>query len=71
MVAELRKTANRLILYSDNASLYGYINNWVRPLKKVPYIQNGKIVAYDFYYRSGNESMIRQVINGQLFLDLF
>jgi hypothetical protein len=71
MVAELRVISKRLVLYSDNPDFYNYINKRLRPLKKVPYVQNGKIVAFDFYYKKDRESIIKQIINGQLFLDIF
>lgn len=70
MVAEIRILGGRTVLYTDNASLYRYLNKNLHPIKKVPYIQNGKTVGYDFYYHIGYEQIIRQVINGQLLMEM-
>jgi len=70
MVAEVRIIGKRLALYTDEVTVYTYLNKRLAPSKKVSYLQNGKPVGFDFYYDVKLSHTIKQVAKGQLLLGI-
>ncbi len=70
MVTELRTVNERLALYTTDDRLYKCLKKWSSTLYKVPYTQDGKLVGMDLYFDKQLENTVRQVIKGQLMLDL-
>ncbi len=70
MVAELRNVADKLALYTDDNRVYERFHKRTPTLYRVPYIQNGKLVAIDLYFDRKLKNTITQVINGQLMLEM-
>jgi len=70
MTSELRKVAKKLVLYTDDDRVYRCFYKWQNTLYRVPYIQRGKMVGVDLYFDRQVRNTVRQVIKGQLMLDV-
>jgi hypothetical protein len=70
MVTEIRRTGGRIVLYTDEARIYKYLNQVTLTKHKVPYLQNGKIVGIDFYFDKKLCRIVQRVKNGQMLLGL-
>jgi hypothetical protein len=70
MVAELRKIGKYIAIYTNEVPVYHYLDSKLIPDLKIPYVQNGKLVGYDFYYNAKLRRVVRQVIKGQLLLGI-
>ncbi len=70
MTSELRKVDKKLALFTNDERVYHCFYKWHNTLYKVPYIQRGKMVGVDLYFDKQVGSTVRQVIKGQLLLDV-
>jgi hypothetical protein len=70
MVAELRRTGGRIVLYTDDAYMYKYLNKVKLTKHKVPYLQNGEMVGIDFYFDKKLRRTVQRVKTGQMLLDI-
>ncbi|MBN1368067.1 MAG: hypothetical protein JW967_09085 [Dehalococcoidales bacterium] len=70
MVAELRRTGGRIVLFTDDARIYKYFNQVSLTKHKVPYLQNGKMVGIDFYFEKKLRRTIQRIKAGQMPLDI-
>lgn len=70
MVAEFRKIGKHVAVYTNDVPVYRYLNAKLVPELKIPYIQNGKLIGFDFYYNAKLSRTVQQVINGQLLLGI-
>ena len=70
MVVELRRTGGRIVLFTNDARFYSYINRANLKKRKISYIQNGKVVGADFYFDKKLQRIIQRVKNGQMLLDI-
>ena len=70
MVAEIRRAGNKLVLYTDDESVYRFFNKWKYTDYKTMYAQKGKIVAADFYIDWKFEPTVRMAIKGQIMMDM-
>jgi len=69
MVTELRGMGNRLALYTDDDRVYKYLHKRTCTISKVPYTQNGRLIAVDLYFDKKVRRTVTRVLNGQLMLD--
>ena len=71
MVAEIRRLGKRnLVLYTDDARVYGQFHKWKNTLREIPYYQGGKKVGIDFYFDRKLRRIIVQILKGQTMLDI-
>ncbi len=70
MVAELRKSGNRIVLYTDDVFLYKYIDNHTIPKYQIKYLQNGKMVGIDLYFDKGLKNTVKRIKHGQMLLGI-
>jgi len=70
MTSELRKVDKKLALFTNDERVYHCFYKWQNTLYKVPYIQRGKMVGVDLYFDRQVRNTVRQVIKGQLMLDV-
>lgn len=70
MTSEFRKVDRKLALYTDDNRIYRSFYRWQQTLFKVPYLKNGRMIGIDMYFDRQVRDTVRQVINGQLMLDI-
>ncbi|MFC1912659.1 hypothetical protein ACFLX7_00455 [Chloroflexota bacterium] len=66
----MRKVDKKLALYTDDERIYRCFSKWQNTLYRVPYIQSGKMIGVDLYFDTQVSNTVRQVIKGQLMLDV-
>ena len=70
MVAELRNVGDKLALYTDENWVYQQLYKRTYTLYGVPYTHQGKTIAVDIYLDRKVRSTIKQLLGGQLLLDI-
>jgi len=61
---------SRFALYTDDDRVYQYLHKWTCTLSRVPYTQDGKLVAVDLYFDRKSRGTVGRVLDGQLMMDL-
>jgi len=70
MVAELRRSGTRMVLFTDEAPIYRHLNELSITKYKIPYLKNGKVVGIDLYFDRKLWRTVRRVKDGQMVLDI-
>jgi hypothetical protein len=66
MVAELRKIGLQWVLYTNERHVLRYFNKYARPIQKIAYVKNGKLIGFDYYLNSKAVDTVRKITKGQL-----
>jgi hypothetical protein len=70
MVAELRKIGIQWVLYTNENHVYNNFSKYVRPIHKIPYFKNGKLIGCDYYFNNKAVDTVRKITKGQLHLGI-
>jgi hypothetical protein len=70
MVAELRKSGKRWVIYTDDTIVYKHLNKYVSPANRVPYTKNGKVIGIDYYFDRRSARAVKRIAKGQMLLGI-
>jgi len=66
MVTETRFSGKRIVVFTDEKTVYNLLEKYLTHSFKIPYYKNGKITGVDFYYDVRFAKALKAILNGQI-----
>jgi len=70
MVVEIRRLDDKIALYTDEREIYNNFAKRAEALYSIPYIQGKNVIGVDIYFKDKDESIIKNLLNGQYMMDI-